>query len=76
VMYRPMQQLLVDQVVLCLDLKKELLNKYQSRLFGREVSPRKPLDGSKTLRELATWETVEAMVRRRDEEFLAGAIEE
>jgi hypothetical protein len=76
VMCRPMQKLLVDQVVLCFDLKKELLNKFQSRLFGRKVGPRKPLDGSKTLKELATRETVEAMVRRRDEEFLTGATEE
>lgn len=68
--YQPMQQALVDQVVLCLDFKKELLNKFQSKLFGRTLNPRKPLDGSKTLKELATREVVDAMERQRDAEFV------
>ncbi len=69
-LYKPMQEQFVDQIVLCLDLKKELLNKFQSRLFGRTILPRKPLDDSKTLRELATPETVRAMIEERDSKFL------
>jgi hypothetical protein len=74
--YAPMQQVLVDQVVLCLDFKKELLNKFQSKLFGRTLNPRKPLDGSKVLKELATHEVVDAMVRQRDAEFIDDSEEQ
>jgi hypothetical protein len=59
-----LQKDLVDQVVLCLDLKKEILNEFQSEIFARKLTPRKPLDGSKVLRELATREAVDALTKK------------
>lgn len=48
------------------DLNKILQNKFQSKLFGHTVNRRKPLDGSKTLDELATVATVRKMKTERE----------
>lgn len=61
---------LADQLMDCIDLKKEVLNTFQSRLFGYKLVQRKPLDSSLILSQRATPEVVEGMRKQRDEELL------
>jgi hypothetical protein len=61
--------IMAEQLMLCLDLKKIILNKFQSKIFGRRVATRKPLNGTKTLKELATKKVVKKMREERQAEF-------
>lgn len=61
---------LAEQLMLCLDLKKALQNKFQSNIFGRTLKKRKPLNGTKTLEELATKKVLKKMRSEREAEFM------
>lgn len=61
---------LAEQLVLCLDFKKVLLNKFQSKMFGRTLKKREPLNGTKTLEELATKKVMKKMRSERNAEFM------
>lgn len=59
------------QLVLCLDMKKEVLNAFQAKLFGGKLVPRKPLNDSKVLAELATQEVIAKMRKERDAQLMS-----
>lgn len=72
----PLSQSLIMQLMMCLDLKKEVLNIFQAKFFGYTLKPRQPLlasEKNKTLQGLATPETVAAMRKQRDDKFKKDA---
>lgn len=58
-----------DVVCLFMDFRKILQTDLLGKVFQRELQPRKPYDGSRTLELLATQEEVQAMVDAREAEF-------
>lgn len=63
---------MAEQLVYCIDLKKIVLNRFQSKIFGgRTLNTRVPLDQSyKTLEQVATDDIIASLREQRDSEFV------